>query len=135
MKKEELENQIYASLLALFAITMGAVLWVLKSFFEVKYGIACADWFSRSGAVLVIASVLSTLYIAPHINSLVPSHLNNVLDAALYDDVELVPKHWVTRYKVLPILAWVELFLALSGTLIWAYGDIWVKGYVAVTCA
>jgi len=62
-----------------------------------------------------------------------PNLLNHYESAIGRSDLE--PEHWVLRFGVFKFLCWLELALAIFGTLIWAYGDVWVLKLINTKCA
>ena len=85
----------------------------------------CNGWFSRSGAILVIASIWSALITRPHV-----TNAEGLDFAALWrskvDDTEPPKQHWSAEFGLSNKLIAVELLLAIVGTVIWAYGDLWL---------
>ena len=102
-----------------------AIIWVLASFFQELSCHKSNGWFARSGAILVIASIWSALITRPHVKNA------EGLDLAAYyrskvDDTEPPIQHWTAVFGMSSKLIAVELLLAIMGTVIWAYGDLWL---------
>jgi len=119
------DKKLYFHLSSLIIALFCATVWVILSFLAVKSGHQCADWFSRSGAILVVVAVLSSVATRPYVYDHTFPNLVNTYNHALGRE-ELEREHWASRFNIFKILSYLELFLAISGTLIWSYGDIWL---------
>lgn len=119
------EESLKSSLLGVVLILCLAVFWVLVSLVQEYTCLQSKGWFARSGAILVLASLWSGLITRRKVeNAEAPDLLGNY-ESARYDTVP--PKlHWASMFGVSSKLLGVELFLAFSGTVIWAYGDLWL---------
>jgi len=72
-----------------------------------------ADWFQRSGAVMAIFAAL-TQYNANYITTLLEApSLGSSAFNAMYKRNKNIPKY----------INWASLFLGITGTVIWGYGD------------
>lgn len=121
-KNKMLVHLIIAAILLAVAVT-----WVLNSLCAEISCIRANGWFARSGAVLILATIWSGLLTRPlAVDESCPDFVN-ILEHGLDDNVPLKEAHWTVRYRVPQILLVIELILGFAGTLIWAYGDLWLQ--------
>jgi len=114
------------NLFIVVALLSSAVFWVILSFYQELNCIKTNGWFARSGAVLVLASLWSGFITSPHVrNTELPDFASRYRAARA--DTEPPDSHWTAKVGLSKILLAIELVLALSGTLIWAYGDLWLS--------
>lgn len=111
------------------ALLVVGFFWSLISFRLDFQNPMVSDWFSRSGAVLVVLAFWSGLITRPVIANASASDLVNVFEASL-GSAERMHEHWCSRYRIPTILLVIELIVGTVGTLIWAYGDILVEQLV-----
>ena len=128
------EVKLYVHLFVLCTALVAAIAWVLFALSSVLANSACPEWFQRSGAILVVVAILSSIATRPFVYDHTFSDLKNVWENAM-GRADLKPEHWAKKYNVFSVLVWLELVLAICGTLIWSYGDIWVEKYSLVECA
>ena len=71
-------------------------------------------WFQRSGSLVVLFAVLGEYY---------ASKMASTLRPAGYVGITTMEKELT---KTVNIFHFIALFLAITGTFIWGYGDLWV---------
>ena len=119
------ENIFNVNLTAILIMLIGGILWVIYSYYSVCTLGAHPTWFARSGAVLVCVTIYSTLLTKPLVESLASSDLLNIYQHAKGEE-PLKKEHWAKKVYLPQILSVIELFFGVMGTLIWAYGDLWL---------
>jgi len=108
----------------IFFILIGAISWSIYSAWQEINCYVCNGWFSRSGAILAGAAIFSGLITRPFVYDHTFTNLVNVIDHQM-GRAELEDDHWAKKLKLFEILIVLELVFAISGTIIWAYGDLW----------
>ena len=102
-----------------------AIIWVLASLYQELSCLKSSGWFSRSGAILVIASIWSGLITRPQVKSAEAPDLAGYYRSKV-DGTEPPGQHWTAVLGISNKLISVEVLLAITGTIIWAYGDLWL---------
>ena len=109
---------VILSVLQLLAITFVIVSALIPAWFE---GEDQSSWFQRSGAVLVVITVW------------VQFKLQSVY--TYFDqDAYVIPIHLSTFIeKCYSVIAYLNVFFAIVGTLIWGYGDLFLSRMLQIT--
>ena len=118
------EKKFNSHLGLILFILIGATFWVGHSAWQEINCNVSNGWFSRSGAILVAAAIFSSLITRPFVYDHTFPNLVNILDHGV-GRAELEEEHWAKKVGLFKILAILELVLAIAGTIIWAYGDLW----------
>jgi len=112
-------------LFLIFLIILLGISWFLKCFVDVRYLGEDPAWFARSGAILVCAAFFSALITRPITEEKASPDLVNIYQSALGKEKPKKP-HWSNKFRIVQLLVVLELFIGLIGTVVWAYGDLWV---------
>ncbi|MEC4728978.1 hypothetical protein HWQ46_26045 [Shewanella sp. D64] len=112
----EAEDQIKKQLLFCIPLTLLAVTFPLAAWFShfVPSGEPPDVWFQRSGSITVLLAVwmeYNLMKVNEHVN---PS-------GSTYSQQENLSQKYVKKFK---IAQYIIVILAISGTLIWGYGDL-----------
>lgn len=112
------DKKLICKLVLVGLLLIGATIWFILSFMnECKY-LQCEGWFARSGAILVLAAIWSSLLTRSMTHDLYEYRLTIAPSAK---------SHWADTYKIPLILLCFEFLLGSIGTLVWAYGDLWMS--------
>ena len=106
---------------ALFA---AAIIWMVISGVLDLNCVGGGGWFNRSGAILVIAALIYEKVAKPYLrDKLIPTLKLSYGPTKIEPEKE---RKWRLGHKILGWFVKVELFCVLLGTVIWAYGDLWI---------
>lgn len=114
------DKKLFIHLLVPVILLITSLIWSYYSWYQEVEGLKDSGWFARSGAILVIFSIWSSLITRPFVYDHTFPNLVAIFDG------EDVKDHWIKEFKILGILQLVEIGLAIIGTVIWAYGDLWI---------
>ena len=120
------EVKFYIHLAVIIIVLLSSFLWAGYSLWAEINCFKENGWFARSGAIIVGAAIFSSLITRPFVYDFTfPNLLNSYKH--ITGKAELEEKHWAAKINLFSILGHIELIAAISGTIIWAYGDFWLK--------
>jgi Zn-dependent membrane protease YugP len=105
-------------------VLAGAIAWSSLSAWQELNCHMPTGWFSRSGAILAGAAIFFNLVTKPFVYDNASPDLVNIYEHKL-GRADLKEDHWAKKAKAFEILIVLELIFAVTGTVIWAYGDLW----------
>ena len=113
-------------------VLLASFIWSAISLALELSGQKSTGWFSKSGAILVVAA----LWLGQITRSIVEAHtvpdFVKKFELGLSDASEIKPEeHWALKYKVANKLLVIELIFTFLGTIIWAYSDTWLAYFRA----
>ena len=105
-------------------LTATALAWAIVS---ASIDVSCSStesWFPRSGAIMVIVAIVIGLKLRPALEDDSAPDLVGIFESTL-NDRPIPSDHWANRY--LADIGRIEIALAIAGTAIWSYGDLWLS--------
>ncbi len=124
-KLKQPQHIYWLAIILWLLLVVGSFAWAAWSLYLARTTAVGAVWFSRSGAILVLAAFISSLIHKPLAADYAAPDLVENFEAAIGEREGVSERSWLAKH--LPkLLASIELAMGTVGTLIWAYGDTWL---------